>query len=220
MRVLLVEDEVALGDAVRTRLSGAGHAVCWVRDLSAAADAAETTEHEIVLLDLNLPDGSGLSLLSMMRAARDTRPVLIVTARDQLSDRLAGLNAGADDYIVKPFHLDEMLARLEAVHRRCSGDPNPRLEIGPLTIDKVSRQILLDGEEVALTAREWALIARLADRPGAIVSKAQLEEALYDFGTEVESNTVEVYVSRLRRKLGRTLITTIRGLGYRLRDRA
>jgi two-component system OmpR family response regulator len=220
MRVLLVEDELGLGDAIRSRLTEAGHVVDWVKTLSAANDASESPEYDSVLLDLNLPDGSGLDLLRTMRAAGDIRPVLIVTARDQLSDRLAGLNAGADDYIIKPFHLEELVARLEAVHRRAVGNPNPRLQIGSLSLDKASRQVFLKGEEIAMTGREWALLARLADRPGAIVNKAQLEAALYDLGTEVESNTVEVYVSRLRRKLGRTVITTIRGLGYRLRDRA
>ena len=220
MRVLLIEDELALGDAICLRLTDAGHVVNWAKSLVAAGEATESPEHDVVLLDLNLPDGSGLDLLGTIRMARDVRPVLIITARDQLSDRLAGLNAGADDYIIKPFPLEEMVARVEAVHRRAIGNPNPRLQIGPMAIDRASRQVFLDDVEVEMTGREWALLSRLADRPGAIVNKTQLESALYDLGTEVESNTVEVYVSRLRRKLGRTVITTIRGLGYRLRDRA
>lgn len=219
MRILLIEDEFALGDAMRAKLTGAGHAVDWVRALDQAAEAVLSKTHDIVLLDLNLPDGDGLSILRVLRAERDHRPVLIITAKDQLSDRLAGLNAGADDYILKPFHLDELVARIEAVQRRYLGDPSPKVTLGHLVIDKTTRQLWANGEDVLLTGREWALIMRLADRPGAIVSKVQLEEALYDYGAETESNTVEVYVSRLRRKLGRTSITTIRGLGYRLKDR-
>lgn len=219
MRILLIEDEYALGDAMRTRLAIAGHAVDWVRAHDPATEAVLSKAHEVVLLDLNLPDGNGLTILSTLRKARDLRPVLIITAKDQLSDRLAGLNAGADDYIVKPFHLDELVARIEAVQRRCQGDPSPRVTIGNMVIDKAGRQLWVEDAEVAMTGREWALLMRLLDRPGAIVSKAELEEALYNYGAEAESNTVEVYVSRLRRKLGSNAITTIRGLGYRLRDR-
>ena len=219
MRILMIEDEFALGDAMRAKLTAAGHAVDWARALEPANEALLTKTHEAVLLDLNLPDGNGLSVLTALRSERDHRPVLIITAKDQLTDRLAGLNAGADDYILKPFHLDELVARIEAVQRRCLGDPSPKVTIGNFVIDKSARQVWINGAEVAMTGREWALLMRLADRPGAIVSKSQLEEALYDYGAETESNTVEVYVSRLRRKLGRTSITTIRGLGYRLRDR-
>lgn len=218
MRILLIEDEFALGDAMRAKLLAAGHAADWVRALDPAREAILSRTHEVILLDLNLPDGNGLSILTALRTERDHRPVLIITAKDQLSDRLAGLNAGADDYILKPFHLDELVARIEAVQRRYVGDPSPKVTLGNLMIDKAARQLRVDGAEVPLTAREWALLMRLADRPGAIVSKSQLEDALYDYSAEAESNTVEVYVSRLRRKLGRTTITTIRGLGYRLRD--
>lgn len=219
MRILLIEDEMALGEAIRTRLSQDAHAVDLVGDLASAVDAVRSTAHELVLLDLNLPGGSGMSILTALRRSGDRRPVLIITAADQLSDRLAGLNAGADDYIVKPFHLDELAARVEAVHRRHVGDPSPTVKIANVTIDKIGHQLWLDGVTVPMTAREWALLIRLADRPGSIVSKAQLEDALYRDGAEIESNTVEVYVSRLRRKLGRGAITTVRGLGYRLRDR-
>lgn len=219
MRILLIEDEMVLGEAIRTRLSQDAHAVDWVTDFASAADAVRSTAHELVLLDLNLPDGSGMEILTALRRSGDRRPVLIITAADQLSDRLAGLNAGADDYIVKPFHLDEMTARVEAVQRRYVGDPSPMVKIANVTIDKVGHQLWLEGVIVPMTGREWALLIRLADRPGSIVSKAQLEDALYRDGDEIESNTVEVYVSRLRRKLGRSTITTVRGLGYRLRDR-
>lgn len=219
MRILLIEDETTLGDAMCTRLSSARHAVDWAQDFDTAQDAVRSLAHEIVLLDLNLPDGNGMELLKSLRRVGDRRPVLIITAADQLSDRLAGLNAGADDYIVKPFHLEELVARVEAVQRRYIGDPSPTVSIGTIVMDKAGHQLWVDGAEQSLTGREWALLMRLFDRPGSIVSKSQLEEALYRNGDEVESNTVEVYVSRLRRKLGRSTITTVRGIGYRLRDR-
>lgn len=219
MRILLIEDEVSLGDAMCTCLSRARHAVDWAQNIEAAQDALRLPIHEIVLLDLNLPDGSGMDMLKALRRSGDRRPILIITAADQLSDRIAGLNAGADDYIVKPFHLEELVARIEAARRRYFSDPSPTISIGNIVIDKAGHQLWVDGVELSITGREWALLMRLSDRPGSIVGKAQLEEALYQNGAEVESNTVEVYVSRLRRKLGRSVITTIRGIGYRLRDR-
>jgi two-component system OmpR family response regulator len=218
LRILLIEDELGLGDAVRIKLLGDGHAVDWAQTSETAAELVLSKLHELVLLDLNLPDGSGLQILRTMRSSDDRRPVIIVTARDQLSDRIDGLKSGADDYIVKPFYLDELVARVDAVHRRSLGNPNPTIKIGDILIDRAMRQVSLNEEVVPLTAREWALLTRLAERPGAIVTKAQLEDSLYEFGTEVESNTVEVYVSRLRRKFGRNIISTVRGLGYRLRD--
>ena len=219
MRILLIEDEMVLGEAMSTRLASAGYAVDWARDFQTAEDAARSAAHEVILLDLNFPGGSGTTILGALRRSGDRRPVLIITAADQLSDRLAGLNAGADDYIIKPFHLDEMVARIAAVHRRYVGDTSPTVKIANVTIDKGRHQGWVDGDVMVMTAREWALLMRLADRPGSIVSKVQLEDALYRNDAEVESNTVEVYVSRLRRKLGRSAITTVRGLGYRLRDR-
>ncbi|MFN0218201.1 MAG: response regulator [Hyphomicrobium sp.] len=218
MRILLIEDELGLGDAIRTHLTRAGHAVDWMQCLDTAGAAVRSTDYGLVLLDLRLPDGRGIDFLASLRKNGDRRPVMIITAQDQISDRVAGLNAGADDYIVKPFDLGELAARIEAVQRRYIGNPVPTIAIGDIVIDKVSHQLWVQGSEVPLTGREWALLIRLADRPGAIVSKTQLEVALYDFGTEVESNTVEVYVSRLRRKLGRDLIITMRGLGYRLQE--
>jgi two-component system OmpR family response regulator len=163
-----------------------------------------------------LPDGRGIGFLKRLRARGDVTPVIILTALDQVSDRIEGLNAGADDYLVKPFDLAELSARIGSVARRYSGNPNPIVTHGPLTIDLAARSLRRDGKPVQLTAREWALFEAFLARPGQLLSKAQLEEKLYAFDAEVESNTIEVHVSRLRKKLGAQVIETERGLGYRL----
>lgn len=163
-----------------------------------------------------LPDGSGLDFLRRLRAAGDVTPVIILTARDRISDRIAGLNAGADDYLVKPFDLSELSARVAAVSRRYTGNPNPLVQLGVLEIDLAARAVYREGRRIDLTAREWALFEALLQRPGAILSKRQLEDRLYAFDAEVESNTIEVHVSRLRKKLGQDVIETVRGVGYRL----
>ena len=216
MRILLIEDDAVLGGAVRDHLAAAGHAVDWAPLLETAQDARAGTDYDLILLDLNLPDGAGLGFLKSIRRGGDSTPVIILTAMDQLTTRIDGLNAGADDYLVKPFALDELTARLGAVARRYGGNPNPLLTIGPLSIDRGQRRALVLGEAVDLTAREWAVLERLSQYPGVLVSKSQLEDALFSFGAEVESNAVEVYVSRLRKKIGADLIQTVRGLGYRL----
>jgi two-component system OmpR family response regulator len=216
MRVLLIEDDKMLGSAVRDHLAAHGHAVDWMTLLGRAEEARAAVAYDIILLDLNLPDGSGLDFLRAMRKRGDATAVLIITAMDQLTTRIAGLNAGADDYLVKPFDLSELMARLGAVARRYNGKPNPLLSIGPLAIDRAKHVATLNGRPLDLTAREWAVLDRLAQHPGVLVSKSQLEDALFAFGTEVESNAVEVYVSRLRKKIGTGLIQTSRGLGYRL----
>lgn len=216
MRLLLVEDDDMLGQAVRDHLAANGHATDWVRRLDAAEAARLTTPYDVLLLDLNLPDGRGLEFLRSLRRQGDTTPVIITTAMDQLSMRIDGLNAGADDYLIKPFDLGELLARLGAVGRRYAGNPNPLLVIGPLEVDAPRRVVTVSGRPVELSAREWAVLERLAQHPGTLVSKAQIEDALFGFGDEVESNAVEVYVSRLRRKLEAGVIHTVRGLGYRL----
>lgn len=217
MRLLLVEDEPMLGDAIRERIARDGHAVDWVMRLDEAEAALTAVGYELILLDLHLPDGRGLDLLRAMRQRGDSRPVLILTARDQVRDRIEGLNAGADDYLVKPFDLDELVARIGAIGRRAAGDPSPSLMVGPYEIDRAHRRIRKAGQEIQLTAREWALVDRLAKRSGTVVPKPQLEDALYEFGEEVESNAVEAHVSRLRKKLGAEFIETVRGFGYRLR---
>ena len=216
MRILLIEDDTVLGAAVRDQIAADGHSVDWVPRLDAAAEALNGAAYDLVLLDLMLPDGRGLTFLRRLRARGDVTPVIILTALDQVSDRIDGLNAGADDYLVKPFDLAELSARIGSVARRYSGNPNPILTHGPLEIDLAARSIHRDGRPVVLTAREWALFEAFLTRPGQLLSKAQLEEKLYAFDTEVESNTIEVHVSRLRKKLGAGIIETERGLGYRL----
>ncbi|WP_260958728.1 response regulator transcription factor [Pseudomonas citri] len=216
MRVLLVEDAPGLGDAVREQIADDGHAVDWVQRLEHARNSVRSTSYDLILLDLMLPDGRGLDFLRQQRRAGDPTPVIILTAQDQISDRIAGLNAGADDYLVKPFDLSELSARVAAVARRYSGNPNPQIRVGELDIDMSARTVLRAGATVDLTAREWALFEAFVQRPGALLSKAQLEERLYAFGAEIESNTIEVYISRLRKKLGRDLVETVRGMGYRL----
>ncbi len=215
MRILLIEDEPLLGEAVATHLKKI-HAVDWLQSLDAASEAMQTVAYDLLLLDLNLPDGHGLSLLRSVRQSGEPVPVIIITARDQIRDRIEGLNAGADDYVLKPFDLDELTARIHSVQRRATALPCPRLTIGDIEIDQAARKIWRDGEEILLTAREWTLLECFAQRLGSIVSKAKLEEALYDFGSEIESNAVEVYISRLRKKLGSDAIRTLRGLGYRM----
>ncbi|MDF3132116.1 response regulator transcription factor [Pseudomonas extremaustralis] len=216
MRVLLVEDAPGLGEAVREQIADDGHAVDWVQRLDHANASVRTTPYDLILLDLMLPDGRGLDFLRQQRAVGNVTPVIILTAQDQISDRIAGLNAGADDYLVKPFDLFELSARVAAVARRYSGNPNPQIRLGDLQVDMNARTVQRAGITIDLTAREWALFEAFVQRPTALLSKAQLEERLYAFGAEIESNTIEVYISRLRKKLGRDLVETVRGMGYRL----
>lgn len=216
MRVLLVEDTTGLGEAVRDQIREDGHAVDWVESLGFAESSVKTTTYNLILLDLMLPDGHGFDFLKKLRAAGDVTPVIILTARDQVSDRIAGLNAGADDYLVKPFDLSELSARVAAVARRYRGNPNPVVQVGDLDVDLLDHRINRNGQPVELTAREWALFEGFLQRPGILLSRAQLEDRLYQFGAEIESNTIEVYISRLRKKLGRDAIVTVRGMGYRL----
>lgn len=216
MRILLIEDDTVLGEAVRDQIAGDGHSADWVKRLDEASDAIAGASFDLILLDLMLPDGRGIPFLRKLRARGDVTPVIILTALDQVSDRIEGLNAGADDYLVKPFDLTELSARIGSVARRYTGNPNPIVTHGPLDIDLAARSIHLDGRKVALTAREWALLEAFLARPGQLLSKTQLEEKLYTFDAEVESNTIEVHVSRLRKKLGAGVIETERGLGYRL----
>lgn len=216
MRILLIEDDTVLGAAVRDQIASDGHSVDWARRLDAAGDAMAGAAYDLVLLDLMLPDGRGIVFLKALRARGDVTPVIILTALDQVSDRIEGLNAGADDYLVKPFDLNELSARIGSVARRYSGNPNPIMSHGDLDIDLSARSIRRNGKAIPLTAREWALLEAFLARPNQLLSKAQLEEKLYAFNVEIESNTIEVHVSRLRKKLGAGVIVTERGLGYRL----
>ncbi len=215
MRVLLIEDDAALGAAVREQLIEDGCCVDWARRIDAARDMLGLAPYQLILLDLMLPDGRGLDLLRKLRGQGDSTPVIILTALDQISDRIAGLNAGADDYLVKPFDLYELSARVGAVSRRYRGDPNPRLRFGDLSVDLAARTLARGDLAIALTAREWTLFETFARSPGAVLSRRQLEDQLYSFDQEVEPNTIEAHVSRLRKKLGADMIETVRGLGYR-----
>ncbi len=216
MRLLLVEDDRMIGDSLRAALKLEGHAVDWVTDAPAASSTLATERFDLALLDLGLPRGDGLDVLRGLRARGDKLPVIVLTARDALGDRVAGLDAGADDYLVKPFELDELLARMRAVLRRHSGRAESTLQHEDLAFDPATRRVTLRGEPVALSARELAVLEALMQRPGAILSRAQLEDRLYGWGEEVESNAVSVYVHQLRKKLGPELIRTMRGVGYYL----
>jgi len=216
MRILLIEDDAGLGNAVRDHVAADGNAVDWAKRVAEAEASLQSAAYDLILLDLMLPDGRGVAFLKRLRGGGDVTPVIILTALDQISDRIEGLNAGADDYLVKPFDLSELTARIAAVSRRYAGNPNPQLELGALSVDLAARAVYRSGRPVDLTAREWAIFEALLQRPGAILSKSQLEQRLYEFGSEIESNTIEVHVSRLRKKLGKEVIETQRGLGYRL----
>lgn len=216
MRVLLIEDDAVLGAAIHDQIQSDGHSVDWVRRLDRAGEALVAAAYDLVLLDLMLPDGLGIPFLRAMRGRGDVTPVVILTALDQVSDRISGLNAGADDYMVKPFDLAELSARIGSVARRYHGNPNPIISLGPLTVDLAARSVLLEGKAITLTSREWVLFEAFLQRPGQLFSKAQLEERLYSFDEEIDSNAIEVHISRLRKKLGAWVIETERGLGYRL----
>ena len=214
MRLLLVEDDPMIGEGVLAGLRQDGFAVDWVRDGQAAELAVENDVYDLVVLDLGLPRKGGLEVLSAMRSKGNTVPVLILTARDAVSDRVQGLDRGADDYVVKPFDLDELAARVRALLRRRAGRAEPIITHGGLVINPATREASLAGRPLTLSAREFALLEALLDRPGAVLSRAQLEERIYGWGEEVESNTVEVYVHSLRKKLGTGFIRNVRGVGY------
>ncbi len=214
MRVLLVDDDRMLGDGVQAGLAAAGFVVDWVRDGEAALAALAGEGFAAVLLDLGLPRRDGLSVLASLRGAGNALPVMILTARDQISDKVRGLDLGADDYMVKPFDLDELAARLRALVRRASGRADACLRHGELVIDPAARTVMLRGEAVSLTSREFDLLRVLLDAAGRVLTRRVLEEQLYAWGDAVESNALEVHIHHLRRKLGSDLIRTVRGVGY------
>ena len=220
MRLLLVEDDTMLGDAMARGLRADGFALDRAVDAGTAGTALRTQAYDLVLLDLGLPGGDGLALLRALRARGDATPVLIVTARDALASRVAGLDAGADDYLVKPFELEELAARIRAVLRRHAGRGAPRLQAGPVTLDPATHEVSVRGEPVALSAREFALLRALMDRPGAVLSRAQLEEKLYGWNEGVGSNAVEVHLHALRRKLGAGVVRNVRGVGWAMANAA
>lgn len=216
MKLLLIEDELALSEALASLLRTSGYAVDTVASLHSADTATRISTYDAVLLDLYLPDGDGLHWLRRWRAGGHGCPVIIMTARDQVSDRIAGLQGGADDYVIKPFDVQELLARLGAVLRRTQGAASSWLLVGELALDLQGRRVRIGMQDVELTAKEWAVLEKLATRPGQIVNKEALDQALYSFDDEVGSNTLEVYISRIRKKIGKHHVQTIRGLGYRL----
>jgi two-component system OmpR family response regulator/two-component system response regulator QseB len=214
MRILLVEDDKLLGDGVQAGLAQAGCGVDWVKDGIAADLALKTGEYAAVVLDLGLPRLTGLELLQRLRAAGNKVPVLILTARDTVADRIKGLDCGADDYLIKPFDLHELAARVRALVRRSRGEPAPLLRVGDLELDPVARCVTFRGQSVELSVREFALLHELMLAAGRVLSREQLGERLYAWGEEIESNAIEVHVHHLRRKLAPELIRTVRGVGY------
>lgn len=220
MRLLLVEDDTMIGETVRELLRAENFAVDWVRDGEAADTVLHTETFDLVLLDLGLPRLDGVEVLRRMRARKDATPVLIVTARDAVQDRVAGLDAGADDYVLKPYDLDELLARIRALIRRSSGQADSVRDIHGLRLNPITHEALrlsIDGGApipIQLSAREWAVLEVLMARPGVVYSRAQIEDKLYGWKDEVSSNAVEVYIHGLRKKLGNAVIETVRGLGY------
>jgi len=216
MRILLVEDDPMLGEAVQTGFRREGFAVDWVTDGRAAETATTTETFDLMLLDLGLPKKDGLAVLRALRAKNLALPVLIVTARDALADRIAGLDAGADDYVIKPFDLPELAARIRAVVRRNQGRAEPVISHRGLALNPATREASFNGAPVSFSATEFSLLQALLDRPGAVLSRAQLEERIYGWGEEVGSNAVEVHVHALRKKLGSDFILNLRGVGYML----
>jgi len=214
MRVLLVEDDTMIGEAVLDVLRAEHYAVDWVRDGAMADTALHSETYDLVLLDLGLPKRDGLQVLRSLRARHSTVPVLVATARDAVGDRVAGLDAGADDYVVKPYDTDELLARVRALIRRSAGRGEPVFSHKGVTLNPATREAEVGGEPVTLSAREWAVLEPMLARPGVVFSRAQLEEKLYGWKDDISSNAVEVYVHGLRKKLGSELIQTVRGLGY------
>lgn len=218
MRILLVEDDEMIGESAVLGLEGEDYAIDWVKDGQSALLALKTTEYSLVILDLGLPRMDGLEVLRTMRARQDVTPVLVTTARDTVNDRIEGLDSGADDYIIKPYDLDRLSARIRALVRRSTGRAVPVIERGDLRIVPSTREVTFRGEPVILSSKEYALLVALAERRGVIWSRSQLEEKLYNWGNTVGSNAIEVHIHHLRRKLTDDFIKTVRGVGYLLAD--
>jgi DNA-binding response OmpR family regulator len=219
MRLLLIEDDPMIGRAMRRGLGDAGFTVDWAESGRAAELALANGVYDLAMLDLGLPDTDGIHLLRALRAQHSELaklPVLIATARDAVADRITGLNTGADDYVLKPFDLDELIARVRALLRRRGGGASPLLECGNLTLDTVRREVQLNGQSIPLSAREFTLLEALMQRPGAVLSRVQLEDAIYGWEQEIGSNAVEVHLHHLRRKLGADRIRNVRGVGYKV----
>lgn len=218
MRILLIEDDAMIGNAVSRGLGQAGFAVDWVTDGRAADVALAHRSHDLAILDLGLPKQDGMAVLATLRSRGDSMPVLIASARDTVRDRIAGLDAGADDYLLKPFDLDELVARVRALLRRHAGSATPILSFGGVALDPVRRRVTRHGEPVALSAREFSILEALMQRPGAVLSREKLEESVYGWADEIGSNAIEVHLHHLRKKLGPAFIKNVRGVGYRVAE--
>lgn len=216
MRLLLVEDDLMIGEPLLDLLRAEGYAVDWVRDGEMADTALLSQNYDLLILDLGLPKADGMTVLKQLRGRKQTLPVLIATARDALEQRIAGLDAGADDYVLKPYEFHELLARIRALLRRAQGRAEPVYEHKGVAVNPATREVSKDGREVVLSAREWAVLEPLLARPGIVLSRQQLEEKLYGWKDEISSNAVEVYIHGLRKKLGAELIQNVRGVGYRV----
>jgi len=216
MRLLLVEDDELLGKAVRAGLKQGGYTVDWLADGEAALKALDCNEFDVIVLDIGLPGMSGIEVLQCIREQQNAIPVMILTAYDAVSDRIYGLDAGADDYLIKPFDLDEMLARLRAITRRKGGRAQTRIEIDNICLDTAGHRLSVDGEDVPVSNKEYQLLEYLMNNVGRVIPRSRLESILYGWEGSVESNSLEVYIHNLRKKLGPGYITTVRGVGYRL----
>ena len=214
MRVLLVEDDELLGDGVRTGMAQYGYTVDWIKDGRLAKQAIQMESFDIVVLDLGLPKISGLEVLKSIRANNVSTPVLILTARETVEDRVKGLDAGADDYLTKPFDLDELCARIRALKRRMASRAKPELTYGDIRMDPASHLVHLANETINISRREFALLQKLLENAGRVLSREQLTQTLYGWGDDVDSNALEVHIHNLRKKFGSDLIRTIRGVGY------
>ncbi|MDA0782844.1 MAG: response regulator [Rickettsiales bacterium] len=221
MRILIVEDDKIIGDGLLTALQLEGYAVDWTEDKESAKLALKTNEYDMILydmilMDIGLPDGSGLDLLSEIRANKNGIPILMLTAYDKVNYKVQGLDAGADDYLIKPFKLDELKARIRALHRRREGIASPLLNVGDIELNPATKRVKKDGNDVPLGPKEFAILQLLMEKPDAVLSKQAIEDSMYGWGMEIESNTIEVHVSKLRKKLGKDIIETIKYVGYRL----
>lgn len=214
MRVLVVEDDPIIGDGLVQGLSLDSYAIDWVKNKADTETALSTNTYDFVILDIGLPDGSGLEVLTQLRRNRNDIPVLILTAYDELSDKIKGLDTGADDYLVKPFDLDELRARIRALSRRAKGSSSPIFKSGQITLDPSTHKVTLTGEQIKLGPKEFAILRVLMEKPGHVLSKTQIEDKLYGWDMEIESNTIEVHVHGIRKKLGKDAIKTIRHVGY------
>jgi DNA-binding response OmpR family regulator len=215
MRILVIEDDKIIGDGLLTALKLEGYAADWVEDKESATLALKTHAYDMLLMDIGLPDGSGLDLLAELRSGGNTVPILILTAYDKTSYKVKGLDLGADDYLIKPFKLEELKARIRALHRRREGISRPIFKLGDIKLNPATKEVHLKNKLITLGSKEFSILQLLMEKPGEVLSKPTIEESMYGWGEEIESNAIEVHVSKLRKKLGKGVIETIKHMGYR-----